>query len=142
MKYRKFQFFSVVVPVCVALTATFAPGQARAPKPRLSAKYTVKRAPSQASAMAPMASAAAAATPGLPLWSFSVLSDRDGNQYTGVMVGTNPFNEGSGHTRVATQVVPIIFKTHTIGTGVGAGAADAMGAIALAWLGARFTEYL
>jgi hypothetical protein len=120
MKCRKSQFFSVVVPVCVALTATFAPAQARAPKPRLSAKYTVKRAPS---AMAPMASAsaAAAATPGLPLWSFSVLSDRDGNEYTGVMVGTNPFHEGSGHTRVATQVIPITFKTHTIGTGVGAG---------------------
>ena len=121
MKCRKSQFFSVVVPACIALTATFAPAQARAPQPRLSAKYSVKRAPSQASAMAPMASAAAAATPGLPLWSFSVLSDRDGNQYTGVMVGTNPFNEGSGHTRVATQVIPIIFKTHTVATGVGAG---------------------
>jgi hypothetical protein len=43
------------------------------------------------------------------------------NQYTGVLVGTSPFDEGSGKTNVATQVVPIILKTHTIGTAVGAG---------------------
>ena len=32
-----------------------------------------------------------ASTPGLPTWSFKVHSDRDGNNYTGVMVGANPF---------------------------------------------------
>jgi hypothetical protein len=73
-----------------------------------------KHAPQSANAAAPLA----APTPGLPLWSFNVHSDRDGNQYTGVMVGTNPFNHGSGSTNVATQIVPIIFKTHTLGTSV------------------------
>jgi hypothetical protein len=36
------------------------------------------------------------------------------------MVGTNPFDEGSGETNVATQVVPIVIKTHTVGTTLGA----------------------
>jgi hypothetical protein len=108
-------FFSVVF-VCVALLTTFAAGQS-APKARLTIKQMVKRAPQQATAAAPLA---APATPGLPLWSFTVQSNRDGNQYTGVMVGSNPFNHGSGSTNVATQVVPIIFRTHTIGTSVDA----------------------
>ena len=62
--------------------------------------------------------AAAAAVPGLPLWTFNVESGRDGNEYTGVMVGTSPFHDGSGQTSVATQVVPIVIRTHTIGTSV------------------------
>jgi hypothetical protein len=124
MKVEKSALFcSVVVTLCVALTATFAQGQASAQKPRLSAKHTVKRAHNLASGTASaMASAAGAAgTPGLPLWTFNVSSDRDGNRYTGVMVGTNPFDEGSGQTNVATQVVPIVIKTHNVGTAVGAG---------------------
>jgi hypothetical protein len=52
----------------------------------------------------------------------NVHSDRDGNNYTGVMVGKNPFNGDSGRTSVATQIVPIIFKTHTVGTSVDANA--------------------
>jgi len=118
MRCEKSLFFSVVVLVCVALSATFAFGQARTPRARLPIKQMVKHAPSQARAAAPLASAPA--TPGLPLWSYSVHSDRDGNRYTGVMVGASPFNEDSGRTSVATQIVPIIFKTHTVGTGVDA----------------------
>ncbi len=48
-------------------------------------------------------------------------SDRDGNEYTGVMVGSKPFDHGSGQTNVATQIIPIVFKTHTVATSVGAG---------------------
>ena len=103
MRCEKSLFFSVVF-VCVALLATFASGQS-APKARLTIKQMVKHAPQQTSAAAPLA---APSTPGLPLWSFSVQSDRDGNQYSGVMVGSNPFNHGSGQTNVATQIVPII----------------------------------
>jgi len=110
--------FSSVVFVCVALLATFAQGQST-PKARLTIRQMAKRAPQQAIAAAPLA---AASTPGLPTWRFSVHSDRDGNNYTGVMVGKNPFNEDSGRTSVATQIVPIIFKTHTVGTSVDANA--------------------
>ncbi len=116
MRCEKSLFFSVVF-VCVALLATFAQGQSAAPKARLTIRHMVKPAPQQATAAAPLATAS---TPGLPTWSFKVHSDRDGNNYTGVMVGKNPFSEDSGHTSVATQIVPIIFKTHTVGTSVNA----------------------
>jgi hypothetical protein len=117
MKCMKSPFFSVAVLVCVALTVTFAAGQAGAQSARLTAKHFVKRAPIRGTAAAPLAAAPA---PGLPLWTFNVESNRDGNEYTGVMVGTSPFDEGSGQTSVATQVVPIVIRTHTIGTAVSA----------------------
>jgi hypothetical protein len=108
--------FSVAIPLCVAVMATFAQGQA----PRLRAMHTVKRAPSVATgnAAATPKAPAAAAIPGLPLWTFNVESNRDGNEYTGVMVGTSPFDEGSGQTNVVTQLVPILIRTHTVGTSV------------------------
>jgi hypothetical protein len=112
----------VVVIVCVALAATFAQGQAGVQ--RLPARHTVKRAPSKTSpttsTAAGTAAAAASASPGLPVWTFNVESNRDGNEYTGVMVGTSPFNGGSGQTSVATQIVPIVIRTHTVGTVVSA----------------------
>jgi len=114
MRRQKSLLFSVVF-VCVAFLATFAAGQSASPKARLPIRQMVKHAPEAARAAAPLA---APSTPGLPIWSFNVTSDRDGNQYTGVMVGANPFNHDSGRTNVATQIVPIIFKTHTIGTSV------------------------
>src|SRR5258708_4241796 len=98
MRCEKSLFFSVVF-VCVALLATFAEGQSVTPKARLRIRQMVKHAPQQAIAAAPLA---AAATPGLPLWSFNVHSDRDGNSYSGVMVGKNPFSADSGRTSVAT----------------------------------------
>lgn len=116
MRCEKSLFFSVVF-VCVALLTTFAQGQST-PKARLTIRQMAKRSP-QATAAAPLAPAS---TPGLPTWRFSVHSDRDGNNYNGVMVGKNPFNEDSGRTSVATQIVPIIFKTHTVGTSVDANA--------------------
>ena len=112
MRRQQSLLFSVAF-VCVALLATFAAGQSVSPRARLPIKQMVKNAPQAASSAAPLA---APSTPGLPLWSFNVHSDRDGNQYSGVMVGTNPFNHGSGSTNVATQIVPIVFKTHTVGT--------------------------
>jgi hypothetical protein len=122
MKSEKFLLLSVVVFVCVASAATFAQGQAGVQ--RLPARHIVKRAPSHTSpttsSAAGTATAAASATPGLPLWTFNVESNRDGNEYTGVMVGTSPFNGGSGQTSVVTQVVPIVIRTHTIGTVVSA----------------------
>ncbi len=125
MKCVKSLFFSVVILECVVLMAAFAQAQGDAPRARLTAKYKVKSAPTGATtAAAPMASAAAA-TPGLPLWAYHVRSSRDGNDYSGVMVGTNPFDEGSGRTSVPTQIIPIIFKTHTVGTSV-----DAKGIVA------------
>jgi hypothetical protein len=50
----------------------------------------------------------------LPLWTFRVRASRDGNKYSGAMVGRNPF-ENPGKTSVPTKVIPLIIKTQTVG---------------------------
>lgn len=62
--------------------------------------------------------AAAATASSLPVWSFSTTSSRDGNNYSGVMVGTSPFDGGDGSTSVRTQVIPLIIKVHRVATGI------------------------
>ncbi len=56
-------------------------------------------------------------SPMLPLWTFNVSSTRDHNNYSGVMVGHNPFAHGE-IARVPAQIVPIVITTNLIGTGV------------------------
>lgn len=45
---------------------------------------------------------------GLPLWTYTVTSSRDGNSYTGMSVGTDPSSNVS--TTVPVKVIPLIFK--------------------------------
>ena len=55
----------------------------------------------------------------LPLWTFNVSSTRDHNNYSGVMVGRNPFGYGTQKKAlVPTQIVPIVITTNLIGTSV------------------------
>jgi hypothetical protein len=49
----------------------------------------------------------------LPLFTFRVRSSRDGNKYSGAMVGQNPFND-PGKTKVPTKVIPLIIKTQNL----------------------------
>lgn len=49
----------------------------------------------------------------LPLWTYDVLSARDGYHYPGTVVGRDPF-KNPGVTRVPTVVVPLIIKTQTV----------------------------
>lgn len=49
----------------------------------------------------------------LPLWTFRVRSSRDGNKFSGAMVGQNPFQK-PGKTTVPTKVIPVIIKTQTV----------------------------
>jgi hypothetical protein len=51
----------------------------------------------------------------LPLWTFRVQSSRDGDKYSGAMVGTSPFNN-PGKTKVPTKIIPLIIKTQAKGT--------------------------
>jgi hypothetical protein len=46
-------------------------------------------------------------TPALPLWQYSVVSPRDGNTYTGSMVGGNPFNRGARTTNMNVVLIPV-----------------------------------
>lgn len=55
----------------------------------------------------------------LPLWTFNVSSSRDNHNYSGVMVGRNPFVRGTKKSAlVPTQIVPIVITTSLIGTNV------------------------
>jgi hypothetical protein len=55
----------------------------------------------------------------LPLFTFSVESNRDGNNYTGVIVGADPFHDlGNRDVSVKTFVVPVIVTLNSVGTSI------------------------
>lgn len=79
----------------------------------------LKPAPKQADVEATLKLQARDPSRTLPLWTFSVQSSRDGNTYSGVMVGATPFSrhaKGKADVAVPTYVVPLIIRTHTIAT--------------------------
>ena len=58
------------------------------------------------------------ASPGLPLFTFTVKSSRDHNIYSGAIVGNSPFNHGGGTVNVHTQIVPVVIVTERVATGI------------------------
>jgi len=48
-----------------------------------------------------------AIAPGLPLWQYQVVSPRDGNTYSGAIVGGNPFNRGARTTTINVVLIPL-----------------------------------
>ncbi len=114
--------FCASVVLCAAAPLAFGQEQANAPKPRLRALHTVKPGRGLTKEMINSMvsrSASASTSNSLPLWLFNVQSNRDFNDYTGVMVGTDPFNGGGGQSNIKTQVVPLIIRTHKVGVRVG-----------------------
>ncbi len=85
--------------------------------PRLKAYSWVKPGPSPDAMAATTNMMATDPSKTLPLWTFFVESTRDDTGYTGVMVGRDPFN-GGGSASVPTYIVPLIIRTHEIGTSV------------------------
>lgn len=53
----------------------------------------------------------------LPLWTFDIVSSRDGDHHQGVMVGHDPFTR-AGTAQIPTFIVPLIFRTHVVVTSV------------------------
>jgi hypothetical protein len=74
--------------------------------PRSASSFTIE------SSTAPVAAASDPGS-GLPLWTFTVRSTRDGTTYPGTMVGRNPFRD-PGPSNIPTQVVPLIIETQNI----------------------------
>ena len=71
----------------------------------------------------PAASTLATARPNdasqtLPLFTYTVTSSRDGNTYTGTMVGPDPFAHPGGSARVPTQIIPVIVTANSVFAGV------------------------
>lgn len=91
------------------LAATLFAQQKPVPKVRLKAYVGV--APARDHTGRVLAPAEVSST--LPVFTYNVTSSRDGNSYTGVMVGQDPFN-GGGTTNVPTQIIPLIITTDSV----------------------------
>ena len=50
-----------------------------------------------------------AAATSVPMWSYSVISSRDENQYPGVMIGRSPFFHGARTTNIPVVIIPVKF---------------------------------
>jgi hypothetical protein len=114
MKYRSLLlFFCSTIVWCAATTVAFGQDPATQDHARLRAYTTVMPPPGRALRQhSPNSSM-------LPLWTFNVSSTRDRNNYSGVMVGRNPFgNERRQNVDVPTQIVPVVITTNLIGTKV------------------------
>lgn len=54
----------------------------------------------------------------LPLFNYTVTSSRDGNTYSGTIVGHSPFSNLQGLTAVPSQIVPVIVVTNSVFAGI------------------------
>jgi len=110
----------VVLAACLCGTVHSAWGQNAAqekkPTRRLPAYVTVRPALAEdaAKVQSDIATSGKSNMSSLPLFTYQVTSSRDGNSYTGVMVGTNPF-QGGGVSETPTFIVPLIFVLHRVG---------------------------
>jgi hypothetical protein len=110
---------SALLCCCLAATASYGQQSGTAQNnnaPRLRGIYTVRIAPGQTPAMAQDMANLIGTGKTPPLFTFNVQSNRDFNNYTGVMVGHDPFNGGDGQANIPTQLIPLVIVTHTIGT--------------------------
>jgi len=111
----------VVFCAMAALSAAASAALGQEPQkatPRLQIQHATKsaRAADAEAVKNSVAAGSASKTPMLPLFTFDVQSDRDNNNYTGVMVGANPFNHrGDRNVSVKTFIVPIIVTTNSVG---------------------------
>ena len=61
-----------------------------------------------------MSAAQAAASSDLTTFTYTVLSSRDGNTYSGAMVGQNPFGSSFTTTSINTPIIPVILTTNSV----------------------------
>ena len=97
----------------IFLLSTFAASQARG---KLKA-YTLSH-PARDRNGKVLDPATASAISSLATFSYTVTSSRDGNTYTGAMVGQNPFGSGFAPTTITTPVIPLIITTNAVATSV------------------------
>ena len=97
---------------CAAAVTAFGQNESGKAPARLKAYTTVRTQPAAATT-------GSAASPTLPLWRYHILSNRDGHNYTGVMVGADPTGSGVNQSvDVPTQIVPIVIKTNLVGLAI------------------------
>jgi hypothetical protein len=118
----------VVLTLCAlailgaAASAAFGQEQKK-PVPRLHIMHATKAAKAETAEAVKndVAAMGSSKKSGLPLFTYNIQSDRDGQSYTGVIVGADPFSKnGNKQTNVKTFIVPLVIVTQTIGTGLDA----------------------
>jgi hypothetical protein len=120
MTRRSFGLF-----LCAAAFLSVSPAQGqeaqRQAVPRLKAYVTVKPAANldMEKMKTELAATGATSSSMLPLFTYNVEASRDQHDYTGVMVGADPFtSSGNKEVSVLTHIVPIIIITETVGVSV------------------------
>lgn len=103
---------------CTGMTACLVlPASAQKPRIKLPAFTTVKPArDANGNVVTPQDSVSSLIT-----FNYTVNSSRDGNTYTGVMVGQDPFGGTPTPVSVTTPVVPVIVTMNSVATGVSSG---------------------
>jgi hypothetical protein len=104
----------VIVLFCVSVLsfASVSSGQ------QMKLKGYFASAPATDAAGNTLSMAQAAANSDLATFTYTVLSSRDGNSYSGVMVGESPFGTSFSTTTINTLVIPVILTTNSIATRV------------------------
>lgn len=108
-----FLLCSLAMSLCIGSAALGQQSQAKLP-----AFTTVKPArDANGNVISPQSSVSSLAT-----FTYTTISSRDGNTYTGAMVGQTPFSNASpSPVSVTTPIVPIIITTNSIATGESSG---------------------
>ena len=109
-------FLATAVLVTLAWAAVFAQDDA-AQQPQLQMYFTYGKLRGVSNDEVMRGSSAATT---IPMFSYTVTSSRDGNTYSGVMVGRSPFFHGARTTDIPAVIVPVKFTM----TDVSAGAAS------------------
>ena len=120
MTRRSFGLF-----LCAAAFLSVSPAQGQEAQkqamPKLKAYVTVKPAANldMEKMKTELAATGTTSSSMLPLFTYNVEASRDQNDYTGVMVGADPFtSSGNKEVSVLTHIVPIIIITETVGVSV------------------------
>jgi hypothetical protein len=114
--------FCTLVALSAAASSAFGQEQQKA-RPQLHIRRAIKsaKAADAEATMNAVAAGSVSKNPSLPLFTYSIQSDRDSINYTGVMVGADPFSKnGMKETHLKTFIVPVIITTNTVGTGLDA----------------------
>lgn len=114
--WKRSVVFGIAACFCGTVSSVFAQEAAQKAAPRLPAYATVRPAAPEdaAKVRSDIAASGKSSMSSLTLFTYQVTSSRDGNSYSGVMVGTNPF-QGGGASETPTFIIPLIFVLHRVG---------------------------
>ena len=129
---RKRNMLLTCAAIALGVLTPFAFGQQAAKLPKLNPNMTPTKDPDtevgarlkaaidsvKSKADSNAANASKANGQELQTFTYQVTSARDGNVYSGQIVGKSPFSDPQGKTSVATQLIPLVVVTNSVFAGV------------------------